>query len=38
MTKEETQIKFGKRIVKLREAKGLKQIDLAYKLDIEDRR
>ena len=36
MTKEELQIKLGKKIVKLREAKGLKQIDLAHKLEIED--
>jgi len=36
MTKEEIQIQLGKRIVKLREAKDLKQIELARKLDIED--
>lgn len=36
MTKEEIQIKLGEKIVKLRQAKGLKQIELARKLDIED--
>ena len=36
MTKEEIQIKPGEKIVKLRQAKGLKQIELARKLDIED--
>jgi transcriptional regulator with XRE-family HTH domain len=36
MTKKEIQIKLGERIVKLREAKGLKQIDLANKLELDD--
>jgi ribosome-binding protein aMBF1 (putative translation factor) len=36
MTKEEIQRKVGQRIVDLRKTKGLKQIELAYKLDIED--
>jgi ribosome-binding protein aMBF1 (putative translation factor) len=36
MTKEEIQIKLGDRIVQLRKSKGIKQIDLAHKLEIED--
>ena len=36
MTKEELQKKIGERIVQLREDRGLKQIDLANKLEIED--
>ena len=36
MTKEELQIKLGSRIVQLRTAKRIKQIELARKVDIED--
>lgn len=36
MTKEELQIKLGSRIVQLRKAKGIKQYELANKIDIED--
>lgn len=36
MTKQEIQIKLGERIIRLRQEKGLKQIELADKLDIED--
>lgn len=36
MTKEELQKKIGERIVHLREDRGLRQIDLANKLEIED--
>lgn len=36
MTKQEIQIKLGEKIIKLRQLKGLKQIELAHKLDIED--
>ncbi len=36
MTKDQIQILLGEKIVKLRKDKGLKQIDLAHKLDIED--
>ena len=36
MTKEELQKKIGERIVQLREDRGLRQIDLANKLEIED--
>jgi len=36
MTKEEIQLKLGDRIVQLRKTKGIKQIDLANKLEIED--
>lgn len=36
MNKQEIQKKLGERIVLLRTQKGLKQIDLAQKLEIED--
>jgi ribosome-binding protein aMBF1 (putative translation factor) len=36
MTKEELQKQIGKRIVELREQQGIRQIDLASKLEIED--
>lgn len=36
MTKEEIQVELGNRIVHLRKTKGIKQIDLANKLGIED--